>query len=126
MSWSTDAGYQPVQGMIEELSEAEVAESRLRRNLFGALWVTQAALPLLHGAGLGSSSCRISFNRWDLGLSERRRLPQAQKWALEGFSQALAAEVSGFGIHVTAYRTGRVLHRLGWCFGEARQAIARL
>src|ERR1700689_4575533 len=39
-------------GMIEELSEAD-ARSQIETNLFGALWVTQAALPLLREQGSG-------------------------------------------------------------------------
>src|SRR5712675_2418679 len=40
-----NAGYGQF-GMIEELSEAE-ARDQIETNLFGALWVTQAALPFL-------------------------------------------------------------------------------
>jgi len=39
-------------GMVEELTEAEVRD-QLETNLFGALWVTQAALPFLREQGSG-------------------------------------------------------------------------
>src|SRR3954466_14562581 len=39
-------------GMVEELSEQEV-RAQLETNLFGALWVTQAALPFLREQGSG-------------------------------------------------------------------------
>ena len=39
-------------GMIEELSEDEV-RSQLETNVFGALWVTQAALPIMRAQGSG-------------------------------------------------------------------------
>ena len=35
-------------GLVEELTEAE-ARAQLETNLFGALWITQAALPILNG-----------------------------------------------------------------------------
>src|SRR5437879_1650465 len=37
-------------GMIEELSESD-ARDQIETNLFGALWVTQAALPFLRAQG---------------------------------------------------------------------------
>ena len=46
-----NAGYGQF-GMIEELSEAE-ARDQIETNLFGALWVTQAALPFLRAQGRG-------------------------------------------------------------------------
>jgi NAD(P)-dependent dehydrogenase (short-subunit alcohol dehydrogenase family) len=39
-------------GMIEEISEDE-ARAQIETNLFGALWVTQAALPYLREQGSG-------------------------------------------------------------------------
>ncbi len=44
-----NAGYGQF-GMVEELSEAE-ARDQIETNLFGALWVTQAALPFLREQG---------------------------------------------------------------------------
>jgi len=44
-------------------------------------------------------------------------LYHASKWALEGFSQSLAAEVAEFGIHVTLIEpTG---YATDWAFGSA-------
>jgi len=85
-------------GAIEELTEAEV-RAQLETNLFGALWVTQAALPILRGQGSGHLLQVSSIG----GISAFPGIGayHASKWALEGFSQALAAEVAPFGIHVT-------------------------
>src|SRR6202012_4388270 len=44
-----NAGYGQF-GMVEELSEADLRD-QLETNLFGALWVTQAALPFLRAQG---------------------------------------------------------------------------
>jgi NAD(P)-dependent dehydrogenase (short-subunit alcohol dehydrogenase family) len=90
-------------GMLEEVSEKE-ARAQLETNLFGAMWVTQAALPFLREQGSGhiiqvSSIGGISAFP---GLS----LYHASKWALEGMSQALAQEVAGFGIRVTLIEPG--------------------
>ena len=46
-----NAGY-GLFGTIEEVSEAE-ARAQLETNLFGALWVTQAALPIMRGQRSG-------------------------------------------------------------------------
>lgn len=92
-----NAGY-GLFGMIEEVTEQQ-ARDQLETNLFGALWVTQAALPIMRAQGSGHilqvSSIGGVHAFPSLGLYH------ASKWALEGFSQALAAEVAEFGIHVT-------------------------
>lgn len=46
-----NAGYGQF-GTIEELSEAE-ARAQIETNVFGALWVTQAALPVMRAQGSG-------------------------------------------------------------------------
>ena len=46
-----NAGYGQF-GMVEEISEAE-RPRQIETNLFGALWVTQAALPFLRAQGCG-------------------------------------------------------------------------
>jgi NAD(P)-dependent dehydrogenase (short-subunit alcohol dehydrogenase family) len=97
-----NAGYGQF-GMVEELSEQE-ARDQIETNLFGALWVTQAALPLLRGQGSGHFLQVSSIG----GISAFPGIGMyhASKWALEGISQALAQEVAGFGIHVTLIEPG--------------------
>jgi NAD(P)-dependent dehydrogenase (short-subunit alcohol dehydrogenase family) len=97
-----NAGYGQF-GMIEELSEAE-ARAQLETNVFGALWVTQAALPLMRAQGGGHILQVSSIG----GITAFPNIGayHASKWALEGFSQALAQEVAGFGIHVTLIEPG--------------------
>jgi NAD(P)-dependent dehydrogenase (short-subunit alcohol dehydrogenase family) len=83
-------------GMIEELTEDEI-RAQLETNVFGALWVTQAALPILRAQGSGHIIQISSIG----GISAFPGIGayHASKWALEGFSQALAQEVAGFGLH---------------------------
>jgi NAD(P)-dependent dehydrogenase (short-subunit alcohol dehydrogenase family) len=90
-------------GMVEELSESDIRD-QLETNLFGALWVTQAALPFLRSQGSGHILQVSSIG----GISAFPNVGgyHASKWALEGFSQALAAEVAEFGIHVTLIEPG--------------------
>lgn len=97
-----NAGY-GLFGTIEEVSESE-ARAQMETNVFGALWVTKAALPIMRQQRSGhviqiSSIAGILANS-NLGLYH------ASKWALEGFSQALAAEVREFGIRVTIVEPG--------------------
>ncbi|MCW2831971.1 MAG: short-chain dehydrogenase/reductase [Aeromicrobium sp.] len=90
-------------GFIEEVTEAE-ARAQMETNLFGALWVTQAALPFLREQGSGHIIQVSSIG----GISAFPivGLYHASKWALEGFSQSLAQEVKGFGIDVTLIEPG--------------------
>ncbi len=92
-----NAGY-GLFGMIEEISEAD-ARAQLETNLFGALWVTQAALPILREQGSGHIIQVSSIG--GVNAFPMVGLYHASKWGLEGFSQALAQEVAGFGIKVT-------------------------
>ncbi len=90
-------------GMVEELSEQE-ARDQIETNLFGALWITQAALPYLREAGKGHIIQVSSIG----GISAFPGIGMyhASKWGLEGISQALAQEVKDFGIHVTLIEPG--------------------
>src|ERR1700729_3616441 len=92
-----NAGY-GLFGAIEEISEAE-ARAQLETNLFGALWVTQAALPILRAQGSGHIIQVSSIG--GVNAFPTVGLYHASKWGLEGFSQALAAEGAGCGIKVT-------------------------
>jgi NAD(P)-dependent dehydrogenase (short-subunit alcohol dehydrogenase family) len=89
-------------GMIEELTEHEV-RAQMETNFFGALWVTQAALPIMR-AGLGSHHPGVEHWRHQR-VPDSRRLPRVEV-ALEDFSQSLPQEVAGFGIDVTLIEPG--------------------
>ena len=104
-------------GMVEELTEAE-ARDQIETNLFGALWVTQAALPYLRERGAGHFLQVSSIG----GISAFPGIGMyhASKWALEGISQALAQEVEGFGIHVTLIEPGGF--STDWAGPSARHA----
>jgi NAD(P)-dependent dehydrogenase (short-subunit alcohol dehydrogenase family) len=90
-------------GMIEEITEDE-ARAQLETNLFGALWVTQAALPYLREQGSGHIIQVSSIG--GISAFPLVGIYHASKWGLEGFTQALAQEVAGFGIHVTLVEPG--------------------
>jgi NAD(P)-dependent dehydrogenase (short-subunit alcohol dehydrogenase family) len=97
-----NAGYGQF-GMVEELAEAD-ARAQIETNLFGALWVTQAALPILREQGRGHILQVSSIG----GISAFPNLGiyHASKWALEGLSQALAQELKEFGVKVTLIEPG--------------------
>ena len=85
-------------GAIEEVTEAE-ARAQIDTNLFGALWVTQAVLPIMREQRSGHILQVSSIG--GVNAFPTVGLYHASKWALEGFSQSLAAEVAEFGIKVT-------------------------
>jgi len=90
-------------GMVEELTEEE-ARAQLETNFFGALWVTQAALPILRAQGSGHVVQVSSIG--GVSAFPTVGIYHASKWALEGMSQALSQEVAGFGVHVTLVEPG--------------------
>jgi NAD(P)-dependent dehydrogenase (short-subunit alcohol dehydrogenase family) len=92
-----NAGY-GLFGTVEEVTP-EQARDQIETNLFGALWVTKAALPIMREQGSGHiiQVSSIGGVTAFAGIG----LYHASKWALEGFSQSLAQEVAGFGIKVT-------------------------
>lgn len=111
-----NAGYGQF-GFIEEFSESE-ARDQMDANFFGVLWVTQAALPLLRAQGSGHiiqvSSVAGLFSSSDVALY------CASKFALEGLTEGLAAEVQPFGVHVTLIEPG--LFATDWAGSSARRA----
>lgn len=90
-------------GAIEEVTERQ-ARDHLDLNLFGAMWVSQAAIRHLRARG-GGDIVQIS-TVGAIGSMPTFGLYNAGKWALEGFSEALSAEVARFGIHVTIAQLG--------------------
>jgi NAD(P)-dependent dehydrogenase (short-subunit alcohol dehydrogenase family) len=92
-----NAGY-GLFGAVEEVSEAE-ARDQIETNLFGALWVTQAVLPIMREQKSGHILQVSSIG--GVNAFPTVGLYHASKWALEGFSTSLAAEVAPLGIKVT-------------------------
>jgi len=97
-----NAGY-GVAGAIEEVSEAEFMPM-FETNVFGLLRVTRALLPHLRkqrsGHILNLSSIGGVVAGPGIGFYN------ATKFAVEGLSEALAAELAPLGIHVTIIEPG--------------------
>jgi NAD(P)-dependent dehydrogenase (short-subunit alcohol dehydrogenase family) len=91
-----NAGY-GVSGAIEELTE-EQARRQIEVNVFGALWVTQAALPIMRGQRSGWIVQVSSIG--GLAAFPLTGIYHASKWALEGYSETLRQEIEPFGIRV--------------------------
>ncbi|TDW17482.1 SDR family NAD(P)-dependent oxidoreductase [Kribbella kalugense] len=92
-----NAGYALI-GAVEELSEQQLRD-QLETNLFGAVWVIQAALPHLREQGGGhiiQLSSAAGVVAMPLGAGYH-----VSKWALEALNDSLAQEVADFGIKVT-------------------------
>lgn len=112
-----NAGYGQY-GFVEEVSEDEI-RAQMDTNFFGAVWVTQAALPYLRRQRSGHivqvTSTAGLVTAADVGVYS------ASKYALEGLSEALAAEVRPLGIHVTMIEPG--LYDTGFA-AQAKRATA--
>jgi NAD(P)-dependent dehydrogenase (short-subunit alcohol dehydrogenase family) len=115
-----NAGY-GLFGAIEEVSEAE-ARAQIETNLFGALWVTQAALPIMRAQGSGHIIQVSSIG--GVNAFPTVGLYHASKWALEGFSQSLAAEVAPFGIKVTLIEPGGFATDWGGASAQRAQQLS--
>ncbi|MET4781387.1 SDR family oxidoreductase [Glaciihabitans sp. UYNi722] len=90
-------------GFVEEVTEKE-ARAQMETNLFGALWISQAALPIMREQGSGHIIQVSSIG--GISAFPLVGLYHASKWALEGFTQSLAQEVADFGINVTLVEPG--------------------
>lgn len=111
-----NAGY-GLFGTVEELSETEIRD-QVETNLFGVLWVTQAALPIMRAQQSGHIVQVSTIG----GLVTFPTLGgyHASKWAVEGLTDSLAQEVAGFGIKVTLVEPA--LFATDWAGSSAVQA----
>lgn len=92
-----------VMGMIEEFSEDEV-RSQMETNFYGAIWICQAAMPYLRTQGSGHIIQISSIG--GLITGPMSGIYSASKFALEGFSEALAQEAAHFGVKVSIVEPG--------------------
>ena len=88
--------------------------------MFGAVWVTQAALPIMREQGSGHILQVSSIG--GVGAFTDTGIYHGSKWALEGISESLAQEVEPFGIHVTLIEPGG--YSTDWAGSSARHAEA--
>jgi NAD(P)-dependent dehydrogenase (short-subunit alcohol dehydrogenase family) len=97
-----NAGY-GVGGAIEEVSEAEF-EPMFQTNIYGLIRTTRALLPHMrergsgHIVNLSSIAGLVGQAGWGFYATT--------KFAVEGFSEALAKELEPLGIHVTIVEPG--------------------
>ncbi|OZB59723.1 MAG: short-chain dehydrogenase/reductase [Lysobacterales bacterium 14-68-21] len=97
-----NAGYGIV-GAVEETPDAEL-RAQMETNFFGAAAVIRAALPQLRAQHAGAI-VNISSMGGQLSFAGFGAY-SASKFALEGLSEALAAEVAPFGIKVLIVEPG--------------------
>ena len=97
-----NAGYGQL-GLFEESNAAD-AQTQFDTNVFGLFHVTRAVLPVMRQqrAGRVLNISSIAGMRGRTGTA----LYSASKFAVEGFSEALAQEVAAFGIFVTIVEPG--------------------
>ncbi|GAA4903417.1 short-subunit dehydrogenase [Actinomycetospora succinea] len=97
-----NAGYGS-RGAFEEFTEEQIRD-QFAVNVFGPFAVTRAVLPVMRAQGSGHviQMSSLAGVRSALGGS----IYSATKFALEGMSEGLAAEVKGFGIKVTMIEPG--------------------
>jgi NAD(P)-dependent dehydrogenase (short-subunit alcohol dehydrogenase family) len=104
-----NAGY----GLISAVEEASEQDARdiVDTNLFGPLWLSQAAIPVMRDQGSGHIVQVSTVGA--VGTMPTLGLYNSAKWGLEGFSEALAGEVAQFGIRVTLAQPGAIATEWG-------------
>jgi NAD(P)-dependent dehydrogenase (short-subunit alcohol dehydrogenase family) len=90
-------------GMVEEATEEQI-RNQFDVNFFGAVWVSQAAVPHLRAQGSGHI-LQVTTMGTGGGVASTG-FYGASKSALDSLSQALAMEVAPFGITVTILQPG--------------------
>ena len=103
-----NAGYGDV-APFEQLS-SERFKALMETNFYGVVYLTRAALPIMRQQ---KSGCILSIS----SLGGRLGVPgnagyHAAKWAVGGFTEALAQEVAPFGVRVCALEPGGM--RTNW------------
>lgn len=97
-----NAGYGDI-GSAED-TPLEDFRAQIEANLFGAIIVTKAAIPLFRAQASGHF-IQVSSVGGRIGAPGRTAY-SAAKWGLEGFSEALALEMALVGVKVTILEPG--------------------
>ena len=100
---ANNAGYGN-SGAIEDIGMDDF-RAQVETNFFGVVNVTRAALPVLRAQG-GGHFLQFSSIGGRVGGSPGMAAYQAAKFAVEGFSEVLNAEVKPLGIRVTIVEPG--------------------
>lgn len=108
-----NAGY-GLAGAAEEVNDAE-ARQQMETNFFGLVAVTQAALPFMRAQRRGHfiNVSSVAGFKGVVGMP----IYSASKFAVEGFSESLAAETAHLGIKVTIVEPGAF--RTNWSSNTA-------
>lgn len=104
-----NAGYSLV-GTIEETNEEDI-KAMYQTNIFGALAVIKAALPLFRKQG-GGHIIGVSSNLGHVTLPVIGYYCSS-KWAFEAIHESLAMEIKDFGIKVTIVEPGAYATEFG-------------
>jgi NAD(P)-dependent dehydrogenase (short-subunit alcohol dehydrogenase family) len=112
----SNAGY-GLFGAAEELSDDQV-DHIIATNLTGSITLIRAALPHLRRQG-GGRIIQMSTYGGQVAFPGNS-LYHATKWGIEGFCEAVAAEVAPFGIGITIVEPGGA--RTEFRYGSARVA----
>lgn len=108
-------------GAVEEASDEEI-RTVMEANFFGALEVTRQALPLFRQQKSGHI-LQIS-SHGGIRAFPGFGIYNAAKFALEGFSEALAGEVAPLGIRLSIVEPGPF--RTGFAAGSFQEAAAKI
>jgi NAD(P)-dependent dehydrogenase (short-subunit alcohol dehydrogenase family) len=112
----SNAGY-GLFGAAEELFDDQVAHL-IATNLTGSIQLIRASLPHLRQQG-GGRIIQLSSYGGQVAFAGNS-LYHATKWGIEGFCEAVAQEVAGFGIGVTIVEPGGA--RTEFRYGSAQVA----
>jgi len=115
-----NAGY-GYQASIEEGEDAEI-RAQFDANVFGLFALTRAVLPLMRAQG-GGHVINMTSVAGLVGFPGSGYYA-ASKHAVEGWSDALAAEVAPLGLHVTCVEPGPF--RTDWAGRSLRQTPVRI
>lgn len=97
-----NAGYGDV-GSVEDTSLEDI-RAQIETNLFGVIYLTKAAIPVMRERGAGRI-IQVSSVGGRVGAMGRAAY-SAAKWGVEGFSEALSREIAPLGVKVTIVEPG--------------------